>query len=97
MSADRKVTLVRNYLPIEKTKVAIYCRVSTTHEDQAHSLSNQISHYEGIVKRRLDWELVGVYSDVQSGKNTSGRPEFKKMLEDCNNRKIDLIITPTAT
>lgn len=94
---DRKVTLINHYLPLRKTKVAIYCRVSTTHEDQAQSLSNQISYYRNMVNRRLDWELVDIYADEQSGKNTSGRPQFKKMLEDCRNHKINLIITKSIS
>lgn len=97
MNKNRKVTQVYNPLPLKKTKVAIYCRVSTTHEDQAHSLANQISYYKAMVNRRLDWELVDIYADVKSGKNTSGRPEFKRMLEDCSSHKIDLIITKSIS
>ena len=94
---NRKITRVQNFSPIRKTKVAVYCRVSTTHEDQAKSLENQISHYKSMVNRRIDWELVDIYADVQSGKNTSGRPAFKKMMEDCSKHKINLIITKSIS
>lgn len=97
MSQNRKVTRIYNPLPLKKTKVAVYCRVSTTHEDQAQSLENQISYYKAMVNRRLDWELVDIYADVKSGKNTSGRPEFNRMLEDCSSHKIDLIITKSIS
>jgi len=97
VSMNRKVTRVFNPLPLKKTKVAIYCRVSTTHEDQTQSLSNQISYYKTMVNSRIDWELVDIYADVRSGKNTSGRAEFKRMLQDCSNHKIDLIITKSIS
>ena len=41
--------------------------------------------------------LVGIYADIKSGKNSSGRPEFQRMLEDCRNKKIDLIITKSVS
>ena len=97
MNKNRKVTQIYNPLPLKKTKVAVYCRVSTTHDDQAQSLANQISYYRDMVTRRIDLELVDIYADVQSGKNTSGRPEFKRMLQDCSNHKIDLIITKSMS
>lgn len=35
-------------------KVAIYCRVSTSHEDHAHSLANQTSYFRDLVDSHLD-------------------------------------------
>ena len=97
MSTNRKVTQVRTHMLFKKIKVAIYCRVSTPHEDQVKSLSNQISYYKTMVNNRVNWELVDIYADMQSGKNTSGRPEFQRMLEDCRNHKIDMIITKSIS
>ncbi|MBC2727266.1 recombinase family protein [Desulfosporosinus sp.] len=45
----------------------------------------------------MDWELVDIYADVRSGKNTSGRPRFQRMLEDCRNHKIEMIITKSIS
>ncbi|MEF2113525.1 recombinase family protein [Clostridium frigoriphilum] len=50
-----------------------------------------------MVKRHLDWELVDVYADIKSGKNTEGRVEFQRMLSDCYDHKIDLIITKSVS
>ncbi|MEF2113440.1 recombinase family protein, partial [Clostridium frigoriphilum] len=80
-----------------KVRVAIYCRVSTAHADQIKSLNNQIHQYKQMVKRHLDWELVDVYADIKSGKNTTDRVEFQRMLSDCYDRKIDLIITKSVS
>ncbi|MBZ9634677.1 recombinase family protein [Clostridium sp. FP1] len=78
-------------------KVAIYCRVSRLHADQIESLNNQIHQYKQLVKRHLDWELVDVYADIKSGKNTTDRTEFQRMLSDCYDHKIDLIITKSVS
>jgi len=86
-----------HYPLIKRLKVTIYCRASTTHEDQAHSLANQISYLRDLVDSHLDWELVDIYADVRSGKNTSGRPEFQRMLKDCRNHKIEMIITKSIS
>lgn len=93
----RKVTIINQYLPILKTKVAVYCRVSTADEDQAQSLDNQITYYKDMISHHFDWELVNIYFDVKSGKSTTGRAEFKKMLADCFSNKIDLIITKSIS
>ncbi|MPQ44990.1 recombinase family protein [Clostridium tarantellae] len=76
-----------------KLKVAIYCRVSTSHPEQIQSLNQQINYYRCMVDERLDWTLADVYTDIKSGKNTSSRAGFQRMLDDCINKKIDLIIT----
>jgi site-specific DNA recombinase len=94
---NKKVTKMIKIPAYKKLKVAIYCRVSTLHNEQLNSLSNQISYYNNLVNLNLHWELVDVYSDTKSGKNTSGRNEFKRMMEDCENHKIDLIITKSIS
>ncbi|MBW9155523.1 recombinase family protein [Clostridium tagluense] len=80
-----------------KVRVAIYCRVITAHSDQIERLNNQIHQYKQMVKRHIDWELVDVYADIKSGKNTTDRVEFQRMLLDCYDRKIDLIITKSVS
>jgi site-specific DNA recombinase len=97
MSNERKVTRIDRMTLKLKIKVAIYCRVSTAHPAQAESLTNQIDHYKQMIKRHLDWELVDVYADIQSGKNTTGRVEFQRMLSDCHDHKIDLILTKSIS
>ena len=97
MSNERKVTKIERIPLMLKVNVAIYCRVSTSHADQIESLNNQIYQYMQMVKRHLDWELVDVYSDIRSGKNTTDRVEFQRMLSDCYDHKIDLIITKSVS
>jgi DNA invertase Pin-like site-specific DNA recombinase len=97
MDNKRKVTRINNLSIKWKFNVAVYCRVSTPHAEQIESLSNQIEYYRHMVSTHIDWVLVDIYADIQSGKNSSGRPEFQRMLEDCRNKKIDLIITKSVS
>ncbi|MBV7276700.1 recombinase family protein [Clostridiaceae bacterium UIB06] len=97
MNRNRKVSKMILIPAYKNLKVAIYCRVSTLHNEQLNSLSNQISYYNNLVHRHPNWELVDIYSDIKSGKATSGRNEFKRMIEDCENHKIDLIITKSIS
>jgi DNA invertase Pin-like site-specific DNA recombinase len=78
-------------------RVGIYCRVSTHHAAQEDSLKAQIDRYQKMVKARFDWKLVKTYSDIASGRNTSGRTEFTNLVNDCKAGKIDLIITKSIS
>ena len=44
-------------------RVAAYCRVSTSQEDQRNSLENQRRYFSEYISRQPDWELVEVYAD----------------------------------
>ena len=82
----------------EKKKVAAYARVSMQSERMLHSLSAQVSYYSGLIQKNPDWEYVGVYADdFISGTNTVKRDEFKRMLEDCESGKIDIILTKSIS
>jgi DNA invertase Pin-like site-specific DNA recombinase len=74
-----------------------YSRVNTTRTEQIESLSNQIEYYKQMVSNHIDWVLVDIYVDIQSGKSTSKKPELQRMLEHCINNKIDLIITKSVS
>ena len=40
-----------------------------------------------------DWEYVGTYTDIKSGRTISSRPGFQSLLTDCEAGKIDMIYT----
>lgn len=84
-------------MPVRK-KVAAYARVSMETERLNHSLSAQISHYSELIQKHSDWQYVGVYADDGiSGTGTSKRDEFRRMVEDCEAGKIDIIITKSIS
>jgi site-specific DNA recombinase len=75
-------------------KVAAYARVSTDKEDQINSLTNQREYFESYIKSNGDWEFVEVYFDEGiTGTQTKKRKGFNRMINDCKNGKIDLILT----
>lgn len=73
---------------------AIYCRVST--EDQVregYSLGEQLEKLKDLCKFR-NYKVYGVYEDAGiSAKDMDHRPEFKKMLEDVKNKKVNVIVS----
>lgn len=82
---------------IRPTRVAAYCRVSTMQEIQHHSLEAQRDYYEQLITSRLHWIFVGVYIDQVSGRHNLKMRDFQRMLEDCRNGKIDLIIVKSIS
>ena len=83
---------------IEKKKVAAYARVSMETEQLKHSLSAQISHYSELIQSNPEWEYVGVYADDGiTGRNTKGRKEFKRLIADCEEGKVDLILVKSIS
>ena len=79
---------------VPRKKVAAYARVSVESERMSHSLSAQVSYYSALIQRNPDWEYAGVYADYGiSGTGTARRDEFRKMVEDADAGKIDIILT----
>lgn len=82
----------------EKIRVAAYCRVSTAQEEQAQSYASQVRYYTDYINKRPDYELAGVYGDEGiSGTSLRNREQFKKMIEDCEAGKIDLVIAKSIS
>lgn len=82
---------------VRPTRVAAYCRVSTMQEIQHHSLEAQRDHYEKLIASRPHWIFVGVYIDQASGRHNLKMRDFQRMLEDCRNGKIDLILVKSIS
>ena len=78
----------------KKLRVAVYCRVSTDSEDQMASYETQKQAYRAYVSNRPDWELVDIYPDPGiSGTSLRHRKQFARMIDDCKDGKIDMILT----
>lgn len=79
-------------------RVAAYCRVSTERENQEGSYRKQILYYTEQIKKRVEWEFAGIYADDGlSGTNAGKRSDYLRMLEDCENGLIDLILTKSIS
>lgn len=80
-----------------KTRVTVYCRVSTKSDMQEDSLENQIEHYRETVGEDPRYELVEIYHDFGISGFKETRPGFQRMLEDGRKGKFGLIITKSIT
>jgi DNA invertase Pin-like site-specific DNA recombinase len=82
----------------KKTRAAAYCRVSTLADFQDGSYEVQCEYYRKLIEADPAMELVGIYGDHgKSGKNMKNRPEFQRMIKDCEAGKIDLILTKSIS
>jgi DNA invertase Pin-like site-specific DNA recombinase len=80
-----------------KKRVAAYARVSSDKDAMHHSLSAQISYYNDLIQRHVDWEFAGVYADDPVSGTKNNRAEFQRLLTDCRARKIEMVITKSIT
>jgi site-specific DNA recombinase len=79
-------------------RVAAYCRVSTLLEEQEESYETQCSYYRRLIEADPGLQLVDVYGDHGiSGLSAKARPEFQRMMQDCMDRKIDLVMTKSVS
>lgn len=79
-------------------RVAVYVRVSTDSVQQTSSYELQKNYYEGLVSSHQNWTLVDIYADEGiSGTSLAHRDSFLRMIKDCMNGKIDLIITKSVS
>ena len=83
-------------LPVIK-KVAAYVRVSSGKDAMLHSLSAQISYYSEFIQKNPQWEYVGVYVDEAKTGTKDNRQEFQRLISDCKQGKIDMIITKSIS
>ena len=89
-----KVALGAFRKTVRKLRVAAYCRVSTDSEDQIKSYNSMIKYYTDLIEKNDEWEFIGIYADKAiTGTNVKKRNDFKRLIEDCTNGEIDMIIT----
>lgn len=91
----KKVTKI-NAMPValqRRKRVAAYARVSSGKDAMLHSLSAQVSYYSKLIQCRPDWEFAGVYADEALTGTKKERPEFQRLMTDCEEGLIDMVIT----
>ena len=77
-------------------KVAIYCRLSIEDTDKAEndasaSIQNQKAMLRDYCHER-DWEIYDIYIDDGYSGIDRSRPEFNRMLRDCEAGHIDIVL-----
>jgi site-specific DNA recombinase len=83
---------------LQRLRVAAYCRVSTNSEDQLNSYKSQVQHYTDYIKEKVEWVFAGIYADEAiTGTQTRNREEFQRLINDCMNGDIDMVITKSIS
>lgn len=83
---------------IDTLRVAAYCRVSTDHKEQLDSYETQKKHYEELIAEKPEWVKVGIYADEAiSGTSTKNRNDFNRLINDCMEGRIDLVLTKSIS
>ena len=78
----------------KQLRVAAYCRVSTDEEEQASSYEAQCEYYTDKIMSNKEWTMAGIFADEGiTGTSTKKRTEFLRMIRQCKQKKIDLILT----
>lgn len=85
-------------LILKRKRVAAYARVSLVTDQLLHSLSAQVSYYSSLIKNDPEWEFAGVYADEGiTGTSTKKRDEFNRLISDCENGLIDLVLVKSIS
>ena len=81
-----------------KLRVAGYCRVSTGSDTQSTSITSQRQHYEDYIRSNPDWIFSGIYWEAGvTGTRTESRPQLQRLIADCENHRIDLVLTKSIS
>ena len=79
-------------------RVAAYCRVSTDDEEQLSSYENQRDYYTDKIMNEPTWTMVDVFADEgKTGTSTCARKNFLRMIRQCRQGKIDMILTKSVS
>ena len=82
----------------ERRRVAAYCRVSTEKRQQHESYEIQVEHYSNLIQSNPKYVFAGIYADDGiSGTSLKKRDAFNKMIKDCRDGKIDMIIVKSVS
>lgn len=83
---------------IKQLRVAAYCRVSTDSENQLSSYKSQVSYYSDLIQKNVEWVLADIYADEAiTGTQVTKREDFQRMINDCMNGDIDMVITKSIS
>ena len=79
-------------------RVAAYCRVSTDDEEQLTSYEAQKNYYIDKIMTNKEWTMAGIFADEGiTGTSARKRPEFLRMIRQCKQGKIDIVLTKSIS
>lgn len=93
-----KPELVQSQTVRRQLRVAAYCRVSTDDEEQLTSYEAQQNYYTDKIMTNHEWTIAGIFADEGiTGTSARKRPEFLKMIRQCRQKKIDVVLTKSIS
>ena len=67
------------------------CSPTVTHQ-------SQVEHYTELIHANPKWKAAGIYADAGiTGTQTAKRDEFNRLIRDCMDGKIDMVITKSIS
>jgi DNA invertase Pin-like site-specific DNA recombinase len=79
-------------------RVAAYCRVSSSSDDQLNSYNSQLTYYSHKFEGSETETLIDIYADEGiTGTSEEKRTEFLRLIDDCRKGKIDRIYTKSIS
>lgn len=83
-------------------RVAIYCRLSDEDRNKKdkNSVSESIQNQKSILAeycKKNQWYIQGVYCDEDMSGADKTRPEFLKMLSECEKGNVDIVLCKTQS
>lgn len=71
-------------------RIAAYCRVSSSSDDQLNSYNSQLTYYTHKFEDSETETLIDIYADEGiTGTCEEKRTEFLRLIDDCRKGKID--------
>ncbi len=85
-----------------RERVAIYCRLSEEDRNKQNPTddSGSIQNQKAMLRQYaldMGWDIYDVYSDDDYAGADRGRPAFKRLLEDAEARRFDIILCKTQS
>ena len=79
-------------------RVAAYCRVSSSSDDQLNSYNSQLTYYSHKFEDSETETLIDIYADEGiTGTCEEKRSEFLRLIDDCRKGKIDRVHTKSIS
>lgn len=84
-------------------RVVLYLRLSDedrdklTKEELSKSIKNQEILLRDFASEYENWEIVAIYNDDDWSGSDTARPGFNKMIEECKNGNVDLVLCKTQS
>lgn len=101
-AAEGRVVRRRDYagtgVTFSRLRVAAYVRVSTDGEEQLESFQSQKKYYQDKISQNKEWVMADIYADEGiTGTKVAVRQGFQRMIRDCMDGQIDIILTKSVS